>query len=805
MDRDSRRYGQADTQDKHKRGDTGSKRQVFRRTVILMLLCGVGLFIPLLHQIWDIAVVNHDFYQQKAISQQTLDMSVSASRGNIYDAKGNVMAMSATVYDLVLSPLDLVNSIDKKKYTEDGVLDEAAYQAAIQAKRDLITNKVCAVLDLDREWVESEMLKVNRLYEVLKTNVEGDQADELQAFIAEQELGYALRMVPTTKRYYPYSSMAAQLLGFCNSEGGAYGLEAWYDSVLEGTAGRVVTTKTGKGTEMYNSYSEYVDAVDGYNLNLTIDTTIQAYAERTLAEGIKEFDVQAGGWCIVMNPKTGAVYAMASSPTFDPNNYSQIIDDKLNQILAQARATMDTSSEVYAKVVSDAQNRQWNSRAYVDTYEPGSTFKAIVLAAALEEGLVSDNDSFYCPGYKMVAGWSDPISCSKKAPGHGAQTLRQAVQHSCNPAFIDIGARLGVDKFYEYFKAFGLYERTGLDVPGETDNKSLIWSQENMTNVDLAVASFGQRFQVTPIQMVTAFSAVINGGKLMKPYVVDSIIDNDGNVIQKTEPTVVRQVVSEETSKKAADILESVVSDPKDGTGKNAYVAGYRIGGKTGTSETQVKGEVVVSFMAFAPADDPEIVVLLAYNTPARSAPGSNIGTDGVTYISGGNMPAKKAGPLVAQILDYLGVEKQYTAEEAALADVSTPKVTGLSLADAKAALEKKKLSCRTVGSGDTVTAQVPTQGTSIPGGSTVILYMGEEPSDTGTVPDVSGLGYEAAKKKLEAAGFFMRASGSSTYYSSASKAQSQSVAAGEVAAMGTVVNVQFSTPDVDDGYIYNG
>lgn len=803
MDRNSRRYGQEETREKQKRGDTGSKRQVFRRTVILMLLCGVGLFIPLLRQIWDIAVVNHDFYQQKAISQQTLDMSVSASRGNIYDAKGNVMAMSATVYDLILSPGDLVESIDEKQYTKDGVRDEAAYQAAIQAKRDLIAEKVCSLLDLDREKIDDRMTWTWSKYEILKTNIEGDLADELQAFIADNKLGYSLRMVPTTKRYYPYSSMAAQLLGFCNSEGGAYGLEAWYDSVLEGTAGRVVTTKTGKGTEMYNGYSEYVDAVDGYNLNLTIDTTIQAYAERTLAEGIEEFDVQAGGWCIVMNPKTGQVYAMASSPTFDPNNYSQIIDDKLNQMLDQAEATMDTASEVYKQLVSDAQNRQWNSRAYVDTYEPGSTFKAIVLAAALEEGLVSDSDTFYCPGYKMVSGWSSPISCSKKAPGHGSQTLQQAVQHSCNPAFIDIGARLGVDKFYEYFKAFGLYERTGLDVPGETDNKSLIWSQESMTNVDLAVASFGQRFQVTPIQMVTAFSAVINGGKLMKPYVVDSITDNEGNVIQKTEPTVVRQVISEETSRKAAEILESVVSDPKDGTGKNAYVAGYRIGGKTGTSETQVDGEVVVSFMAFAPADDPEIVVLLAYNTPARSAPGSSIGTTG-TYISGGNMPAKKAGPLVAQILDYLGVEKQYTAEEAELADVSVPKVTGLSLADATAALEKKNLSCRTVGSGDTVTAQVPVQGTAIPGGSTVILYMGEEPSDTGTVPDVSGLGYDAAKKKLEAAGFFMRASGSSSY-GSTTKAQSQSVAGGEVAAMGTVVDVQFSTPDVDDGYIYTG
>jgi len=329
-----------------------------------------------------------------------------------------------------------------------------------------------------------------------------------------------------------------------------------------------------------------------------------------------------------------------------------------------------------------------------------------------------------------------------------------------------------------------------------------VWNRDSMTNVDLAVASFGQRFQVTPIQMVTAFSAVINGGYLVQPYIVESITDDDGNIIEHTEPTVIRQVISEETSKRAAEILEKVVSDPEDGTGKNAYQAGYRIGGKTGTSETSVRGEVVVSFMAFAPADDPEVIVLLAYNTPGRSAPGSNWGTTG-TYISGGNMPAVKMGPLMGEILDYLGVEKQYTAEEAATADVPVPGVTGMSAKDAQTALTKKKLNARVVGSGDVVTAQVPTQGHSIPGGSSVILYMGEEPEESGVIPDVVGLGYEAAKKKLETAGFFMRAGGASTYYGTASKVQSQSVAAGETAELGTVVSLTFSTPQVEDGYLF--
>lgn len=804
MARDDRNPDRGRTGKDRKQQESRSKRLVFRRTVLLMALFGVGIFLPLIGQIWNIAVVEHDFYQRKAMDQQTRDVSVSAARGNIYDANGSVMAMSATVYNLILSPLDLLNSIDQDDYTEDGVLDQAAYDRAVQEKRDMITDKVCDILGLDREATAERMTRTYSQYEVLKKNIETEQADELQAFITEQKLGYSLYLSPTTKRYYPFGSMAAQVLGFCNSEGGAYGLEARYDDVLEGTAGRVVTTKTGYGTEIYNSYSEYVDAKDGYNLNLTLDSTIQAYAEKTLEEGIKEFDVTAGGWCIVMNPKTGAIYAMASAPEYDPNEYGTVLDERLKATLDAAKQDMNTSQEAYQQMLSNYQNKQWRSQAYMDTYEPGSTFKAVVLAAALEEGVVTENDTFYCPGYGMVSGWSSPISCSKKAPGHQSQTLTQAVQHSCNPAFMEIGSRLGIDKFYEYFKAFGLYGDTDLDLPGEANNgnDNLVWNKNSMTNVDLAVASFGQRFQVTPIQMITAFSATINGGYLMQPYVVDSISDSDGNVLQKTEPTVVRQVISQQTSQKVASILEKVVSDPKDGTGKNAYQAGYRIGGKTGTSETSVKGEVVVSFMAFAPADDPEVVVLLAYNTPARSAPGSNIGTTG-TYISGGNMPAKKMGPLMGEILDYLGVEKQYTADETAIADVGVPNVKGVTQEQAKTALAKKNLTFRTVGEGEYVTAQIPASGSVIPGSSTVILYMGGQPEESGTIPDVTGLGYEAAKKKLEAAGFFMRASGASTYYGNASKVQNQSIAAGETAALGTVVDLKFSTPDVEDGYVY--
>lgn len=425
-----------------------------------------------------------------------------------------------------------------------------------------------------------------------------------------------------------------------------------------------------------------------------------------------------------------------------------------------------------------------------DTYEPGSTFKALVLAAALEEGVVSENDTFNCPGYYNIGGWR--INCSKRT-GHGHQTLAEAVQNSCNPAFIEIGQRLGAEKFYEYFQAFGMTEKTGIDLPGE--EKGVNWGS-NMGIVDLAVASFGQRFNVTPIQMVTGFSAVINGGNLYQPYVVQKVTDSEGNTVKENSSTLVRQVVSEQTSQRARAILETVVSE---GGGSNAYQAGYRIGGKTGSAETLEDGRTIVSFMGFAPADDPQVIVLMAYDTPKEASPGSSYGTCGV-YISGGAMAAPRAGELIAQILDYMGVEKQYTTEESAATTVTTPQVTGYTVADAAVRLEKKNLTYRTVGTGDVVTSQVPAANSAVPGGSTVILYLGDaEPEETTTVPNVVGMSYEGAKKALEAQGLFMQAAGSSTFYSESSKAQSQSVAAGESVATGTIVQVQFSTL-VEDG-----
>ncbi|MGE4276067.1 MAG: penicillin-binding transpeptidase domain-containing protein [Lawsonibacter sp.] len=795
-----------------------SKRVIFRRTVFLMVLCGAVLFVPLFWKLWDVSILHHEEYQKQATGQQTLDLSVSASRGDIYDRNGNVLAMSATVYNLILSPKDLVqDKVPQKDYIgEDGTLDEAAWNAAVKAAQDqLIQDLMALIPGMDEERLDRQVRATQYSYRELKNKVEEDEAEAIRAYIVEHKTAHYLYLVSGTQRYYPYSSLAAQALGFVNAEGGAYGIEAAYDDVLEGTAGRVVTTRTGAGTQMYSNYSEFVDAIDGYDLTLTIDATIQSYAEKTLEKGIEAYDVRNGAFCIVMNPKTGAILAIASSPDFDPNNYSVITNDQLNQDMAESISSIyeqmkidnpqgltdaELMDQAQAEAYSTAVNTQWRSKALDSRYEPGSTFKAIVLAAALEEGVVTESDTFTCTGSYRVAGWSHPISCSKKT-GHGTQTLVQAVQNSCNPAFIQIGQRLGIQKFYDYFEAFGMKEKTGIDLPGEAGLGDAVWDRSEMSNVDLAVASFGQRFEVTPLQMITGFSAVINGGKLVQPYVVQSINTKDGTVVKNTEPTVVRQVVSQETSDRATKILESVVAE---GTGKNAYVAGYRIGGKTGSSETKEEGRTIVSFMGFAPADDPQVIVLLAYDKPQEASPGSNFCTTGV-YISGGNMAAKQAGPLIADILDYMGVEKKYTEAESAAVDVVTPRVTGLNVTDAASDLKEKNLNYRTVGDGDAITHQVPAAGASVPGGSTVILYLGSSvPEESGTVPDVVGLGYETARKKLEEAGFFMRAFGVSTYYGNTTTASSQSVAGGETAAIGTVVDVQFANM-VEDGWVDAG
>ena len=775
------------------RPDRRANRTILIRSLFLMAIFGLVVFIPLFFKLWQIQISQHEYYQELAVEQQTRDSTVAANRGTIYDSQGAVLAMSATVYDVQLSPKDLIETQEtyqekvKKAQESGGALPDYS-----EPTDQFVAENLAALLDLETEDVLKRLENKNSQYEIIKYRIEPEESEAVQAFITENHLSHGIYLMPTSKRYYPKNSLAAQVIGWFNPNlgEGAYGLEAQYEEELSGQTGRVVTARDGVGTELLYRFEDYYDATDGNNLTLTIDATIQSYCESILQEGVEQFDVQDGAFCIAMDPNTGAILGWANSPTYDLNDPWAVIDPVLSEYLESVKNDPTTSEEAYREALGQIQNQQWRNKAINDTYEPGSTFKSIVLAAALEEGVVTESDHFFCTGVAQVEGWTgDPIRCSDR-DGHGDQDLAKAVANSCNPAFIEIGSRLGAEKFYDYLEDFGFLGPTGIDMQGESAinpvSAGLIWPRSSFGTVDLAVASFGQRFNVTPLQLITAASAVVNGGHLMQPYVVSQVTDADGNVVEHTEPTEVRQVISEQTSQRCREILEKVVDG---GTGKNAAVEGYRIGGKTGSSQT-LKGEdhTIVSFLGFAPADDPQVVILLAYDSPKPMSPGSNY-TEDLWYISGGNMAAIKAGELLEKILDYMGVEKTYSAT----ADVVVPNLTGLTLAEATSSLSKNNLSVRTVGDGDTVTGQIPAYGASIPGGSEVVVYMGAEvPTDQVQVPSVIGLNVEQAKQRLEAQGLYLKASGASEFGSTV-VAYEQSTPAGTSVDRGTAVEVRFT------------
>ena len=788
----------ADREQKKRETDRRANRLILGRTVFLLAVFGVGVFIPLLWKLWNIQITQHDYYEQLAIEQQTRDISVSADRGTIYDAKGNILAISATVQTVVISPKDVVELQEEyAKAVEEAQEKGEDPPSYPEPTNEFIASNLAAILDVEESTILEKLAKTSRQYEVVKSKVEEDVAVEVLTFITENKLSRGIYMEPDTKRYYPNSSLASHVLGFVGAENkGAYGLESKYDEQLSGEPGRVVTAKNASGTEMLSRYENYINAQDGSDLTLTLNATIQSMLESTLAEGIETYDVQYGGFAIAMDPNTGAILGMASSPEYDLNNPSTIADPETAQELEEMKNDPAVTEEEYLQALGQAQLDQWRSKALNDTYEPGSTFKPMVVAAALEEGVVSESDTFNCTGSIMVPGWSKPIKCSEHE-GHGLQTLAEAVENSCNPALITIGQKLGAEKFYDYLEAYNLIGTTGVDIPGEGSNSALVWPREDFSIVNLATASFGQRFQVTPIQNITAFASVINGGRLLEPYVVEKITDADGTVTYQHEVTEVRQVISEATSERMRTILEGVVDG---GTGKNAYMAGYRIGGKTGTSETLAEDKHnIVSFMGFAPADDPQVIVLLAFDGPKPTSPGSNY-TDDMYYISGGQMAAPMAGQLIADILDYMGVQKQYTPDEISGADTMVPNLVGHYADYAQTLLAQSGLGCRTVGEGAVVTGQIPANGAYIPGNSEVVLYLGEEvPTDQVEVPDVVGLTPQEAQTALANAGLYIRATGAVEYYSASNTATDQSIAEGTLVDRGTVVEVRFLDSNVRD------
>ena len=728
-----------------------ANRIIQTRTLLLLGVFGVLTFVLLFAKLYHWQITEHDELQSVAVRQQTLRTTVEASRGTIYDRNGTILAMSASAEDIFLSPKEIVEN---------------------DQDQNLIANGLAEILNLDAADILKKMEKTNSQYEILKKKADDELADKVREFINENELrGVFLR--PTSKRSYPKGTLASQVIGFANDNGGSMGLEATYNDELTGENGMVVTARDRDGRSVLYQYDQYFDAENGCDLHTTLDTTIQYYLEKGVQELEARFGTGKGATGIVMDVNTGAVLAMASLPTYDLNAPGKVYNDFL---------TSGMTEEQIEENMKDLLNKQWRSKAINDTYEPGSTFKTLTLAMALEENVVDLNTGFYCGGNTTIEG--QKIWCSKRT-GHGQQNLTQAFANSCNPAFINIGLRVGNAKFYQYMQDFGLLEKTGIDTTGEASGFAN--SEIKYSTLALACYAFGQNFNVTPVALLAAQCACVNGGYLYTPYLVEEITDQDGNVVSRHDATPIRQVISAETSALVRDIMEYEVTT---GTGKNGQVAGYRIGGKTGTAD-KVGGNVIVSFVCFAPADDPQVMMLLTLDEPNKWTG---------TYVSGGNMVAPVASSVMGEILPYLGIEPSYTAEELVGADKTVPNVVGLSKDAAAERLSANGFSFRTIGSGDTVTDQTPAGGAIVPNSAEIILYLGAEKSgEKCIVPSVVGDSAATANQKIVNAGLIMGVSGATNASSSTVRAISQSIAAGTEVEAGTVVRVQFSDSSVRD------
>ena len=799
----------------HRKSDAARRaNQVIRtRTLLIMLLLGVCTFLVLFWKLYDIQINQHEAMQEKAVDQQTRSAVISASRGTIYDRSGVTLAISASAETVNISPKAIAEFVESQQTAIEAAAEKAkekgeSYTAPQVRDQAYIARGLSRILEVSEAWVLERMEHTDWQYVEVRRKAEREMTDEVRRFINgeiddqgnevaedQQKRLQGVWLQPDSKRYYPYSSLAANVIGFVNSENqGGVGLEAKYNEELDGTAGLTVTAKNAVGTDLLYQYEQYYDAENGSSLLLTLDVKVQSYLEKGLESMVKKYDAENGGTGIVMDVNTGAIIAMASYPNYDVNQYGTILDEalqeKLDASLAELEKKKDTyeSEEAYQaavdKAMSDAVQTQWRNKCIDSTYEPGSTYKALTLAMALEEGKVNMNSTFDCTGSVKVGVWT--MRCSNRS-GHGHQTLEEAVGHSCNPAFIKMGQSIGASTYYEYMKSFGLTEKTGVDMIGEVSG---IISEESLKNDIAALASysFGQTFNVTPLALIRAQAACINGGYLYTPYIVEQVLDDDGNIISQHDSTPVRQVISEETSAKVRQCLEYVVAQ---GGGKNGQVAGYRIGGKTGTADKTGTGDVVVSFMCFAPADDPQYIMLLTMDTPSR--------TTG-TPVFGGTMVAPAASQIMADILPALGLEPDYSAAELETADAAVLNVVGQTPADAKAKLEAAGFSCRTVGSGDTVTDQTPAGGAIVPNNATFILYLGQQKPDTAcVVPNVVGKTAAEANRSLTNAGLIMKVTGTTSSTSGNVRAISQNYPEGTELKAGEVVTVQFGDTSVLD------
>lgn len=731
-----------------KKTATRAKWALILMTIAFLYSIG-GLFVA--------SIVNGEENRLKAERNQLSDTQIAAQRGTIYDSNMKVLAKSASAWLVYINP---------SKINTD-------------AQKELVVQGLCDILGVDEASVRSKAEKTETGYQKIAGEIENDVKESLEAYISEHKddkLSTIIGIDPDTKRYYPYSSFASTIIGFTDADDkGVGGVEMQYNDDLTGVSGRIITAKNAKQGSMSSEYETTYDAQPGESLVLTIDEVIQYYLEQSLSQALVDTGAKYA-YGIVMDVETGAILGMTSKPDFDLNNPRRIS----NQALADTIAAM-TDDAARAQETTNALYAQWRNRAISDTYEPGSVFKTVVASAALEEGVVDLNTTYTCTGGIQVA--NNYQKCWK-AGGHGHETLTEGLMNSCNPFFITIGQKLGKENFYKYFEAFGFTEKTGIDLPAESSPVAgkTYHSLESMGISELSSSSFGQTFTVTPIQMITAVNTIANGGKLMQPYVVDSKLDSDGNVVYKTTPTVKRQVVSEKTASTVAGMMEQVVSV---GTGKNAYVAGYHVAGKTGTSEKiGVEGAYIASFAGFAPADNPQISILIAIDEP--------VGDHG-----GGAVAAPIAGRLLEQILTYLNIEPQYEDNEINSISSVAPSLVTLTVSEAKNTASKFTL--KVIGSGDKVVAQTPAAGQQMRSGGVIVVYTEENtPKETAVVPDLCNLTISEANRKAIDAGFNIRISG--TTNSGEVLSYKQSLEVGSEAERGSVITVYFkSSVNVQD------
>ncbi len=730
----------------------GTTIRMWHRTILLLAALTVGGFGAIVASLVKLQIIQGPELQMRATDQYLKDTTLSAKRGTIYDRNRKELAKSATVWDVILEPAFITDE-----------------------NRDQIADGLSKILGMKKEDIV-ERSKKKTYYDRIKSKVESDVRDKILAFMEKNDIKDGIRLVENYKRYYPFGAFAATILGFTGTDSqGLSGIEAEYDSELTGVAGRLVTARNAVGTNMPFQYEQEVPAQEGNSLVLTIDEVVQHYLEKNLAQGLLDNNVQNRGCAIVMNVKTGAILGMAVKGDFDPNDPFTIADKTAAAAIAKI-----TDAKQKKEALQKARQEQWRNKCVSDTYYPGSVFKMVPASAALEENLVNENTPFNCPGSLHIGGYD--IHDWKRG-GFGRLTFAQGICNSSNVVFMQVGQMLGIDRFFKYFEGFGFADKTGIDLPGES--RSLYVPQNKMTPLDLAVASFGQTNHITPIQMITACAAVANGGYLVRPHVVEEIVDDGGNIVKAADTSPKRQVISAKTSQRMSAILQQ---DATTGTAKSGYIAGYRIAGKTGTSEkTEIKDrqEYIASYCGFAPADDPQYAMLVFYDEPHGPNGYYGSGVAGPTFRK-----------TMQEILPYLGVEPNYTDEELAKLDGKAPDVVGKTVAEAKNAVAKEELTAKVYGEGDKVLSQVPEAGKTVPKNGTVVLFAGQQnPSDKVSVPKLTGLSLAEANRKAAEAGVNISIAGAALTGSNA-VSSSQSVAEGTKVLPGTVVTVEFIEPN---------